>query len=227
MVFAVILAGGSGSRMNSETTKQRMIIAGQSVIRRTVEVFDSCCDVDKIIVVARREEIEYMRAELSGICKLVAVVQGGATRAESSYRGLCAVEGACTLVAIHDAARCLITAAGISRVIAAAREHGAATAAAPVTDTLKLVGTDGAIIDTVDRRSIFAVQTPQVFECISLRAAFDSAPSRGAEITDDNMIYETAGGRVYTVDVGCDNFKITTPRDLLLAELGLKERSTV
>lgn len=213
--------------MNSETTKQRMLVFGRSVIRRTAEAFESCCDVDRIVVVARREEIEYMRTELSGIDKLFAVVEGGATRAESSYRGVCAVGSDCTLVAIHDAARCLITPGGISRVIAAAREHGAATAAAAVTDTLKRVGEDGVVLDTVDRRTVFSVQTPQAFEYASLRSAFEIAPSLGAEITDDNMIYELAGGRVHTVDVGCDNFKITTPRDLLLAELVLKERSNV
>ena len=213
--------------MGSETTKQRMQIAGRSVILRTVMAFDECSDIDRVIVVSRPEEIEYMQTELSGIQKLERIVCGGATRAESSYRGICAVGDGCDFVAIHDAARCLITPDGISRVVRVAKDKGAATAAVAVTNTIKRVDEAGRVVETLDRSELLAVETPQVFGYAAIRAAFDAAPSLGTEITDDNMIYERSGGDIHTVGVGCDNFKITTPRDVLLAELVLKERNNV
>ena len=227
MVFAVILAGGTGSRMGSNITKQRMLIAGKPIIWHTARAFDRCPDIDRIIVVSRTDEIEYMRNVLSDINKLFCIVEGGATRAESSYRGICAAGNECSIVAIHDAARCLITPEGISKVIGMARRNGAATAAKRLTDTVKRVAEHGQIIETIDRSSLVAVETPQVFAYSSIRSAFESSVSLGAEITDDNMIYENAGGRIYTVDLECDNFKITTPRDLILAELIIKERGNV
>ena len=227
MVFAVVLAGGSGSRMGSNITKQRMLIADKPVIWHTVTAFDKCPDVDKIIVVSRADEIAYMKKELSDISKLFSIVEGGATRAESSYQGICAVGDGCSIVAIHDAARCLITPEGISKVIRAARDKGAATAAVKLTNTVKRIDENGKIVETVDRSNLVAVETPQVFGYSEIRSAFEASPSLGVEITDDNMIYESAGGTVYTVDLECDNFKITTPRDLVLAELILKERGNV
>ena len=227
MVFAVILAGGTGSRMGSNITKQRMLIAGKPVIWHTATAFDRCPDIDRIVVVSRADEIEYMRNALSGIRKLFCIVEGGATRAESSYRGICAAGDACSIIAIHDAARCLITPEGISKVIDMARINGAATAAGRLNDTVKRVDEHGQIIETIDRSTLVAVEPPQVFSYSSIRSAFESASSLGAGITDDNMIYESAGGRICTVDPECDNFKITTPRDLILAELIIKERENV
>ena len=227
MVFAVILAGGVGSRMGSNVTKQRMLVAGKSVIWHTVTAFDRCPDIDRIIVVSRADEIEYMKKELSDISKLCYITEGGATRAESSYRGICAIGDECSFVAIHDAARCLITSNDISRIVCVARSKGAATATTRIADTVKRVDVCGKIVETIDRDCLVAAATPQVFAYPAIRSAFETSESLGAEITDDNMLYERAGGVVYTVDLECDNFKITTPRDILLAELILKERNNV
>ena len=227
MTFAIILAGGNSSRMNSATTKQRMTICGHSVIWHAVRAFEKCDDVDKIIVVAKDGEQDFMRSELSEFSKMDNIITGGKTRAESSYNGLLAVPEKCTIVAIHDAARCLITPYGISSVIEKARVCGAATAATRVTDTVKRIDKDGIVIETVDRDALCRVQTPQVFDYRGIMEAFASIDSLDARYTDDNMIYEHSGGRVYTVDVGVDNIKITEPRDILLAELILKERENV
>ena len=227
MVFAIILAGGIGSRMGSNITKQRMLLLDRPLIWHTVTAFDECSDIDKIVVVSRADEIEYMQKELVGIKKLSSIVEGGSTRAESSYCGLLAVGEGCSIAAIHDAARCLITPTEISRVVSAARSRGAVSAAKRLTDTVKRIDESGRVLETLDRRSLAAMETPLAFNYAAIRSAFDKAISLGAEITDDNMIYENAGGKVYTIELECDNFKITTPRDLLLAELILKERKSV
>jgi 2-C-methyl-D-erythritol 4-phosphate cytidylyltransferase len=227
MVFAIILAGGNSSRMNSAITKQRMTVCGKPVIWHTVRAFEKCASVDKILVVAKEDEQDYMKSELSEFDKLYGIVTGGATRAESSYRGLLAVPAECTMVAIHDAARCLITPDGISAVLDKARFYGAATAAMKVSDTVKRIDELGNIIDTIDRGLLTLVQTPQVFNYCEIMDAFSLVDMLDDRYTDDNMIYERAGGRICTVDIGRDNIKITEPRDILLAELILKERGNV
>lgn len=224
MVFAVILAAGSGTRMNSSLTKQRMSVCGTSVIRRSVMAFDSCEDISGIVVVSREDELSYMKNELLGIKKLYKIVSGGKTRAESSYLGVSALPTECTTVAIHDAARCLITSDGISAVVREARRFGAACAATPLRDTVKGVDVSGVIISTASRESHIAVQTPQIFDRETLLRAFSSVDIRDATITDDNMLYERCGYGVATVYIGDDNLKITTPRDLAIAEIILKER---
>ena len=130
-------------------------------------------------------------------------------------------------MAIHDAARCLITSDGISCVLEKARSFGAATAATRITDTLKKTDSQGCVLGTVERDGICAVQTPQAFDYREIMSAFSAIGALTADITDDNMVYERFGGSIYTVDVGGDNIKITEPRDLLLAELILKERKNV
>ena len=227
MIFAIILAGGNGSRMNSAITKQRMTICGHSIIWHTVRAFERCNDVDKIIVVAKDGEQDFVRSESSEFSKIYNIVTGGKTRAESSYRGLISVPTDCTMVVIHDAARCLITPCAISKIIEKARTCGAATAATKITDTVKRVDKGGVVIDTVDRDELCRVQTPQVFDYLGIVNAYASVELLDARYTDDNMIYERSGGRVHTVDVGADNIKITELRDILLAELILKERENV
>ena len=224
MVFAIILAGGSGSRMKSSLPKQRMLLCGKSVIYRSALAFEECPDVDRIVVVSREDELEYMKDELSEIKKIYKIVSGGATRAESSYKGLCAVDCECELVAIHDAARCLITSDAISQLVGRARECGAATAATAVSDSIKRVDALGNISQTLNRSELVAVQTPQIFDYKMLLSAFKGLDTSDHEITDDNMVYEKTGYPIQTVDVGCENIKITTPRDLLFAELIIKER---
>ena len=224
MVLGIILAGGSGRRMQSSLTKQRMLLSGKSVVYRSVFAFEACPDIDRIIVVCREDELEYMRCELREMKKVYKIVSGGKTRAESSYNGLCAVGEECELVAIHDAARCLITPFDISRLIEKARIFGAATAATAVSDSIKKVDDGGNIAETLKRSELVAVQTPQVFDYQRLFSAFCGIDLSSDAITDDNMIYEKTGYPIRTVDIGAENIKITTPRDLILAEIIIKER---
>lgn len=222
-VCGIILAGGVGSRMGGDVTKQKINILGRSVLYYSVAAFEACPDIDDIIVVAREEEIAFALEETKGMSKVRAVVAGGSCRAESARLGFINLPCGVDLVAIHDGARPLITADAISAVVEEAARLGAASAVSLVTDTVKLVSADGVILSTMDRSSLRRAETPQVFSVELYKKALDARASL-ADITDDNMLLEHIGVKVGTVDVGRENIKITVASDLKYAELLLKER---
>lgn len=225
---AVILAGGMGSRMKSTdgVTKQMMLLEGVPVLVRSARAFDVCEYIDEIVVVTREEERDAVLTLMRDykIQKFTHAVLGGETRRHSALRGLEAISDKAKFVAIHDAARCLITPAMIADVIAAAYANRAATAGCASVDTLKRVNTSGYIVGTEDRGEIYRAQTPQAFDVGLYRAAAYSAEKDGAECTDDNMLVERLGHTVKMVDVGEENLKITTSLDLAFASVILKRR---
>ena len=214
-VTALILAAGSGSRMNLNITKQQIKISNESVLRRSVRAFEECADVDSIIIVTRADEIDFARTEAQGMSKVKAITIGGETRALSAFCGFRAIDGDCDIVAIHDAARCLITPAMISAVLNDAAKYGAATASSLVTDTIKSVDSDANITATIPRNSLRAVQTPQAFRTDIYKKALESTDLRDSSLTDDNMLVEKIGYSVHCTETGKYNIKITTPDDLL------------
>ena len=221
---AVIAAAGSGTRMESSTTKQLIELCGIPVVARTLLAFEHSPNIDEIIVAARPDEIPLYRefAEKYKIGKLSAVVAGGETRQESVLRGFEQISDRSEFVAIHDGARCLITIDAIDKVLRAAYSWGAATAASHISDTVKRGGFGDFIEETIDRSSLWRVQTPQVFKTELYRAAAYTAESEGFKATDDNMLVEHIGFRVKLVDCGTGNIKITTPTDLAVAEVLLR-----
>ena len=222
---AIILAAGSGKRMNLSVTKQQLEILGETVLFRTLEAFEKCKDVDSIIVVTRDDEIEFVKSVIAdGITKVRDVVVGGAFRAVSAYNGFCAIPSDTDFVAIHDGARCLITPEQISRIISDAKEYGAATAATYLTDTIKEVDENGFTVRTHDRRFTVSVQTPQIFRVDIYKNAIENVDLNDPAITDDNMLIELLGGKVYCTDVGKENIKITYKSDIEYAEYILKGR---
>ena len=223
-VTAVILAGGTGSRMNADVTKQKMNIAGQSVLRHSVLAFASCRDISDIVVVARAGEEDFARAQCIGIEKGFKIVTGGETRADSAKTGFYSIPKDSDYVAIHDAARCLITHEMISRVVCQAKEFDAATAATPVTDTVKRIDSEGMITETVRREDLWLAMTPQVFKSELYRKALESHRADDASVTDDNMLLERIGVAVKCVDVGRENVKITRAEDISYAEYVLLHR---
>ena len=223
---AIILAAGCGSRMNSSITKQQMTILGESILFRSVKSFNESELVDSIVVVARDDEIEWAREELKDYSKVCALVSGGKTRAESAKIGFASIPESCTFVAIHDAARCLITTENIKAVAEAAFVHGAATAATAVTDTVKHIGDDGFVNTTLPRGDLMLAQTPQIFS----RKLYESAlllTDADDSITDDNMMVELTGAKVYPVETGKQNIKITTVDDIAYAEFVLERRGSM
>ncbi len=223
---AVILAAGSGSRMCSELTKQRMTLLGESILHRSVRVFAECKSINSIVVVCRADELAWAESELADISKPLSVVKGGGNRAESAKLGFEAIPIECGFVAIHDAARCLVTSDIIESVLSAAREHGAATAATAVVDTLKLVDSSLKIANTVSRNSLYSAQTPQVFLTSLYKRALLSAENLES-ITDDNMLIESIGESAVIVDTGRENIKVTTPDDIQYAEYVLGKRGNM
>ena len=225
---AIILAGGTGSRMMNDKTKQLIDICGMTVLERTALAFAESDLIDEIVVVARAEELEEVNSllHLHKLAKPIKLITGGKCRAESAKNGFSAVNEAVDFVAIHDAARCLITAEMIDKVVEKAHKYGAATAVCSVTDTVKMVDESGKITDTLPRETVFRAQTPQVFKSSLYRAALDKNTDLSG-VTDDNMLLESIGVDVYAVDLGQTNIKITTPFDLKLAENILKDRGEI
>ena len=225
-VTAVILAGGSGTRMGSDKTKQQLIVGGMSVLRRTVLAFAASEYIGNIVVVVKDGEEQFAHNELKDVEKLTKVVTGGDCRAMSAKRGFEAVGEDCDFVAIHDAARMLITPEDIDRVVSAAISVGAATAVSRVYDTVKIVDDGELILGTEAREKLRLAQTPQVFSRELYQRALDSVDSLD-RITDDNMLAELIGAPIRAVVIEGENIKITTPKDVRYAEFLLRERGDI
>ena len=215
-VCAVILAAGSGSRMKLDITKQKILLGKESVLHRTVRIFQGCESIDSIIVVCRADEIDFAKEETSKFSKVREIVVGGETRFESARLGFLAIPENSDYVAIHDAARCFVSSDMISAVVLDAKKYGAATASAEVTDTVKSVDADNRISATVDRDTLVLVQTPQIFRTDLYKKAVEAYDGR-INVTDDNMLVELIGVKPYCTDTGKRNIKITTVEDLNFA----------
>lgn len=222
-VSAVILAAGTGTRMRSDITKQRMIICGMTVLQRCVSAFDSTDAISEIVVVANEGEIELIEEDLLSIKikKPYKIVVGGSSRQESAAQGFHAISEGADYVAIHDGARCLITPALIESVVNSAINHGAATLVLKVSDTVKVV--DGGFIkSTQQREGLYFAQTPQVFRKDTYEKALNSGV---CGVTDDNMLVEALGEKIFVVESVKDNIKITTPEDIEYAEYIISKRN--
>ena len=221
---AVIVAAGNSTRMGKGVSKQLLKLSGVPVLARTLHAFASSGYIDEIIIVSRAEDMHDITLLLTkyGIQKPVRLVIGGATRAESVKRGIEAINKKAKFVAVHDGARCLITPQMIKKVLRAAYMHRAATAACPVSDTVKIATKRGFIARTENRDLVWLAQTPQVFDVNLYRAAL--ANVNDDMLTDDNQLIEAIGYPVKLVDTGADNLKITRPEDLPRAEAILAQR---
>ena len=217
--YAIIVAGGKGTRMGGDVPKQFLPVGGRPVLMRTMERFRQFDAQMRLIVVLPAGQQAYWRAlcERYHFALPHALATGGATRFESSCNGLALIPNEPqALVAIHDGARPFVSVATIARCFAKAEEMGAAVPVLPVTDTLRRV-TEGQGSATVDRSLFRRVQTPQVFNVPLLKAAY-AQPFR-PEYTDDASVYEFSGDhRVSLVDGNVENIKLTTPFDLRVAE---------
>ena len=224
---ALILAAGSGERFSGDGTvkKQFFPVGGVPAVLRSVLVFDRCDDVTEIIVATGEDDVEECRSILDGkLTKKVTVVAGGASRRESAAAALEAVDPGSKYIAVHDAARCLVTEELIKKVILDAVRHGAAAAAEKATDTVKRSDSSGMIKETLDRDSVWMVKTPQIFLANMYRAGMYTAIKDGAEVTDDCMMVERLGFKVKLVECGRENIKITYPSDAVIAEAILRDR---
>jgi len=221
MAIALIVAAGSGQRLGADRPKALVELAGRPMLQWSL---DALAQVDGLaqIVVAMPPGIPAPDG--------VDGVDGGASRSDSVRRALAAarVGESDEPVLVHDAARPLLTAAIAREVISALEADAsadAAIAAAPVTDTIKRVDAARDVLETLDRSSLWAVQTPQVFRRAALERALDVPTEVLAEATDDAWLIERAGGRVLVVEIAAENLKVTTPPDLELAGRLLARRA--
>lgn len=224
-VTAAVLAAGLGSRFSTTETKQKTNLLGKSVVRRAVELFDKAESVDDIIVVVRQDEKDFVKSELREIKKPVKLVIGGNFRAESAKNAFLALNPKADFIAIHDAARCITAISDIENVINDAIKFGAATASREVFDTVKLLDTDGLICSTQNRDTMRFVETPQVFSVSLYKKAISEISALDAGITDDNMLMEKIGVKVFPTKMEYPNVKITTPSDIFFAEFILKGKT--
>ncbi|MBO6019702.1 MAG: 2-C-methyl-D-erythritol 4-phosphate cytidylyltransferase [Clostridia bacterium] len=227
--FGVILAAGSGTRMGTDVPKQFLSLCGKPILVWSARAFLDCPEIDGIVIVTRRKDI----AAVEEICrqyglsgKPIRVVSGGDSRQRSAFLGVEATPKGCRFVAIHDAARCLVTPETVSAVVNEAYRRRAATAVYPIADTVKRIDARGRIRETLDRSELVAAATPQAFDRDFYIAVAAYAEKKGIAVTDDNALFEAVGQTVYTVDCGNGNFKITTQADLDRAEAILRARKT-
>lgn len=222
---ALVPAAGSSRRMEG-TNKLMEPLEGAPVLVRTLTSLQLAEGIDEIVVAAREEElVEVSRlCRTYGINKCTKVVRGGESRIHSVLLAALEASPEASLLAVHDGARPLVTPALVDRVVYAAANCGAAAPAVPVKDTVKLVRGDGSVEQTLERDSLRAVQTPQVFEASLLKAALQAALESGVPVTDDCSAVERLGKVVFLVEGEEENLKITTPVDWILAEAILKAR---
>ena len=222
---AIVPAAGKSTRMGGED-KMFSLLCGAPVLMHTLRVLDQAVLVDEIVVAAQPEKLEEVAALVSraGIRKPVRVVEGGASRAESVLAAALAANEEAEYLAIHDGARPLILPEQVDEMIRMGQRTYAVAPALPVTDTVKVADLSGRVLSTPDRTTLFAVQTPQVFQANILKAALQSALAAGAVLTDDCSAVERIGKDVYLTPGWRENIKITTPDDMAVAEAFLRKR---
>ncbi len=215
-VGAIIVAAGSSRRMGG-ADKVLALLGGRPILARVVDAFQGCNPIDQIIVVLSEQNLERGQQLVikQGWSKVTDVCAGGRRRQDSVAAGLRRLSN-CDWVVIHDGARPLVTVDLINRGLEAAKETGAAVAAVPVTDTIKLAGDDRIVHQTPPRQNLWAVQTPQVFGIRIITEAYSRANS---DVTDDASLVEQLDYGVKIYMGSYRNIKITTPDDFALAEV--------
>ena len=221
MISAIILAGGKGKRMNSSISKQFIEIKGKPIIYYTIKKFNDNKKIDNIVVVLSQEEIEYFKENIlkKYDLKVDKIVIGGAERQDSVYNGLKSLENTETdIVLIHDGARPFISDRIIEDGIKYASIYGACAPGVMPKDTIKIKEKNNFSIDTPNRETLVAIQTPQIFRFREILECHKKVKMDKVVVTDDTMVVERYGTKVYLYDGEYTNIKVTTPEDLILGE---------
>lgn len=219
MNSVIIVAAGSGKRMNMDINKQFIKLNKKEIIAHTIDVFYKNKNVDEIIVCIKKEEEELFKDKIINkySFKNIKIAYGGKERQDSIYNGLKCLDDKCDIVLIHDGARPFVDDRIINESIKVAREKKAVVVGTPVKDTIKVV-CDGIINDTPNRVNLWAAQTPQVFEYKLITKAYEEAYENNYYGTDDSMLVENIGQEVAMIMGSYDNIKITSPEDISIGE---------
>lgn len=212
----VIVAAGTGSRMNMGINKQFIKLEGKEIIAYTIEKFYNNSNIEDIVVVVKEDESEFFKKEILDKYnfKNVKIAYGGKERQDSVYNGLKLLDEKCDVVLIHDGARPFVSDKIIDKSIEEAKEHKAIVVGVPVKDTIKVIDNDKNIVDTLNRSVLWAVQTPQTFDYNILIDAYKDAFKNKFYGTDDAMLVERIGYKVKMLEGSYNNIKITTQEDL-------------
>lgn len=233
-IGAIVLAAGQGRRMGTERAKQFLELQGKPLIYYALKAFEDS-EAEEIVLVTGKEDIAYCQEKIVrefGFRKVVQVVEGGRERIDSVYEGLKAfAQGSVDYVLIHDGARPLVSGEVIARAIEGAVKYQSCVVGMPVKDTIKVCSEDHYAAQTLERRYLWQIQTPQAFSFPLIYGAYREVMGwkEGREkITDDAMVVEAAGkakGKVKLMEGDYQNIKVTTPEDLLVAEAFLTART--
>lgn len=222
---AVIVSAGKGLRFMEGKKKQFTFLEGKPVLARTLDKFEACSLIRSVRLVVGQEDMDYCLKEIVEryrFQKVSQIVPGGKWRQESVKNGIDALPKDADIVAIHDGVRPLVTQAMIEDSIHSAERYGAVVLAVPVKETIKMSNPDGTVLKTLDRESLWQIQTPQTFQINVIREAHNRAIADGFVGTDDASLVERLGVKVHLLPGSPTNIKITTPEDLVLAGLFLK-----
>lgn len=224
---AIVLAAGSGKRMQTKVHKQYLDLLGKPVLYYALKAFEDSA-VDEIILVTGKGEISYCQTEIVdryGFKKVTHIVEGGKERYHSVYEGLKCAAGA-NYVLIHDGARPFVNEQILQSVMESVQENGACVTGVPVKDTIKIADGEGYAVETPDRNYVWAVQTPQAFSYGLIADAYTKLmAAEDPTVTDDAMVIEKmTGKKVKLVPGSYRNIKITTPEDLIVAEAYLRHQ---
>ncbi|MGI6112882.1 MAG: 2-C-methyl-D-erythritol 4-phosphate cytidylyltransferase [Mahellales bacterium] len=226
---AIIVSAGKGNRMNSKIMKQYLLLDDKPIIAHTLKVFDTCPLIDDIVLVVPPGDIEYCRDNIVnkyGLKKVGNIVEGGPERQHSVYNGLGCIGKEMEIVVIHDGVRPLVTHEIISDSIEQADLYGCTVAAVDVKDTIKVADERGFVVNTLERSTLRAMQTPQTFRKEVILKAYEYAMENGIYGTDDATLAEYAGFKVKLVKGNYENIKITTPEDMIMATAVINARRT-
>lgn len=220
-VSALLLAGGIGHRMKSTIPKQYLQLGSKAIARYSFDCLCMVPEIVEIVVVCEEEYRELFKEQPPPIA--LSFAKPGLRRQDSVYNGYRAIASTPDLICIHDAARPFVTSAIVKRVVSAAQEYGAATAAMPIKFTVKEANDEQLVRHTPDRSKIWEIQTPQALKPHIIERGFQHIDAHGLTVTDDVSLAEQLGLPVKLVEGGYTNLKVTTPEDLLMAEEFVKQ----
>jgi 2-C-methyl-D-erythritol 4-phosphate cytidylyltransferase len=225
-IAVVIPAAGQGRRMNRDINKQFLKLGGRPIIAHTIDIFSTHNKINQIVVVVRKNEMEYCNTEIIQrykFNKFIKLVAGGETRRESVYAGLMALSPAIDYVIVHDGARPLLPVDVLDRVIYSFSKYDAIVTGIKLNDTIKSINRDKLVLKTLNRDNLVAIQTPQAFAYKLIKEAHQRVPI-DKNLSDDASLLEYLGYQVKVIEGSYENIKITTPIDIILGERILENR---
>jgi 2-C-methyl-D-erythritol 4-phosphate cytidylyltransferase len=222
---AVIVSAGKGQRFMEGKKKQFYLLANKPILAHTLDKFEACPLIRSILLVVGQEDMDYCLREIvekHGYRKVAQIIPGGKQRQESVKNGIDALSKETHLVVIHDGVRPFVTRKMIEDSIHFAQRYGAVVLAMPVKETIKVASPDGTVLKTLERDSLWQIQTPQTFRAHVIKKAYQKAMEDRFVGTDDASLVERLGMKIHILPGSYTNIKITTPEDLILAKLFLR-----